>query len=147
MVPQRGCRCIFRQAAFFITPGIEVYDVVRFIELDSLIRLVSIVFGVHLLLVLAYCLRLFNQRLKHLIGSGGDTLQVIRNKHDAVDWQSIVVASTFTKNTLAEAPAISARIETIPYGAPPAVSTEIRDGLVDTNRSSRVSSPARRCRC
>jgi alpha-maltose-1-phosphate synthase len=37
----------------------------------------------------------------------------------------VVVASTFTKNTLAEAPC-AARIEVVPYGAPTSISTEIR---------------------
>ena len=55
-----------------------------------------------------------------------DTEEKLARKDQELDLaERIIVASTFTKRTLGESK-VSAKIDVIPYGAPPAVSREIR---------------------
>jgi starch synthase len=60
-----------------------------------------------------------------LTGSRDSAEKLARKDEELQLAQRVIVASTFTKETLAEAPC-PARIDLVPYGAPPPVTDEIR---------------------
>jgi alpha-maltose-1-phosphate synthase len=60
-----------------------------------------------------------------LTGAGDSAEKLARKDEELQHGQRVIVASTFTRETLAEAPC-RPKIDVVPYGAPPPISREIR---------------------